>query len=128
MRSLEYKHNKQLVPYAKNLRNKMTYEEKKLWYRFLRKNRYKFIRQKIIGKYIVDFYCAKLKLVIEVDGSQHYSAENRKYDAERTQYLEKYGIRVFRVSNKSINENLPGVCEYISYLIKKIESEKGSSI
>ena len=126
MNKLSYKYNRELLQFSKNLRNNMTYEEKKLWYRFLRKNKYKFLRQKIIGKYIIDFYCAKLNLAIEVDGSQHYRAENREYDAIRTDYLNNYGIKVIRVTNKDINQNFIGVCEYIAYVIKRIEMKEGS--
>ena len=74
------KHNHELVPLAKKLRQDMTKEERHLWYDFLRSYPIRFLRQKIIGQYIVDFYCASAKLVIEVDGSQHFDNEQRKYD------------------------------------------------
>ena len=69
---MDYKHNKEIVPLAKTLRKNMTKEEKHLQYDYLKEYPIRFIRQKIIGKYIVDFYCAKAKLVIELDGSRHY--------------------------------------------------------
>ena len=72
---MERKHNPKLVPSAKNLRKNMTNEERHLWYEFLRDYPLRFSRQKILGKYIVDFYCAKAKLVIEVDGSQHFETK-----------------------------------------------------
>ena len=75
---MERIHNKDLVSTAKMLRKNMTKEEKHLWYDFLRKSEHRFIRQKIIGKYIVDFYCAEAKLVIELDGAQHYEEEGLK--------------------------------------------------
>lgn len=110
--------NRNLLPRAKELRGNMTKEEKKLWYDFLKKQNPKFLRQKIIGNYIVDFYCAKLKLVIEVDGAQHYKADNRKYDAKRTEYLESLGLTVIRILNRDINRNFVGVCSGLSNFIK----------
>lgn len=113
-------HNKSLVKYASALRKDMTKEERHLWYDFLRNYPQKFIRQKIIGKYIVDFYCAQVKLVIELDGSQHYSEQAEQYDNERTEYLNGYGIKVVRISNLEINTNFRGVCEYIDNLVGKL--------
>ena len=78
------KHNKSLVSNARELRKNMTKEEKRLWYDFLRTYKVKFLRQKILGKYIADFYCAEAKLVIELDGSGHYTPESKLYDIERT--------------------------------------------
>ena len=77
------KHNKKLVPYAKQLRNNMTKEERHLWYDFLRSYPIRFSRQKVLGKYIVDFYCMEAKLVIELDGAQHFEKENVEKDEER---------------------------------------------
>ena len=88
---MDYKHNKEIVPIAKTLRKNMTKEEKHLWYDYLREYPIRFIRQKTIGKYIVDFYCAKAKLVIEVDGSQHYEDKGIEKDALRTEFLKQYG-------------------------------------
>ena len=113
------KHNKNIVPLAKNLRNNPTKEEKKLWYSFLRKYPIKFSRQKVLGKYIVDFYCAEAKLVIELDGSGHYSEEGIEYDKERTKFLEEYGLKIIRIPNKEIHKNLIGVCEFISEKVKE---------
>ena len=97
----------------------MTKEERLLWYDFLRSYTVKFSRQKIIGKFIVDFYCAKANLVIELDGSQHYEKKNAEDDAERSAYLERYGIEVIRVPNNEVNENFSGVCDYIGRKVKK---------
>ena len=97
----------------------MTKEERHLWYDFLRFYPSKFLRQKILGKYIVDFYCAEAKLVIELDGSQHYEAEMMEHDAERSAYLEQYGIRVLRIPNNEVNQNFSGVCEYIDLAVKQ---------
>ena len=72
----------------------------------------------MLGKNIIDNYCAKAKLVIELDASQHYDEENMKRDAERTTFLEGYGLRVIRISNREINQNFQGACEYIDAQIK----------
>ena len=117
---MQSKHNKSLVPFAKSLRKNMTPEEKHLWYDFLRTHPARFTRQKVLGNYIADFYSAKAKLVIELDGSQHYEPENREYDAERTLFLEQYGIKVVRIINSEINKNFYSVCEYINKIIASI--------
>lgn len=93
---MQSKHNKQLVPLAKQLRKEMTKEERHLWYDFLRNYPIRFSRQKVLGRYIADFYSAKAKLVIELDGSQHYESEAMEKDAERTEFLEKYGLKIIR--------------------------------
>ncbi len=113
------KHNKQLVPLARQLRREMTKEERRLWYDFLRTYPVRFLRQRVIGNYIVDFYCAQAKLVIELDGSQHYEADATQKDAERTAFLEQYGLRVLRFANNEVNENFSGVCEYIDLAVKQ---------
>ncbi|MBO7310809.1 MAG: endonuclease domain-containing protein, partial [Clostridia bacterium] len=95
---MQRKHNKSIVPTAKMLRKNMTKEEKHLWYDFLRTYPVRFLRQKVLGQYIVDFYCAKAKIVIELDGSGHYTEQGRMYDAERTSFLEGYGLKVIRIS------------------------------
>ena len=120
---MDYKHNKALVPNAKNLRKNLTKEERRLWYDFLRSYPVKFLRQKILGKYIVDFYCAEAKLIVELDGSQHYEEKGMEYDAERTAFLEQYGIRVLRIPNNEVNKNLSGVCEYIDFAVKQSLSQ-----
>ena len=120
---MDYKHNKALVTNARNLRKNMTKEERHLWYDFLRAYPVKFLRQKIIGKYIVDFYCAKAKLIVELDGSQHYEEKGMEYDAERTAFLEQYGIRVLRIPNNEVIQNFRGVCEYIDLAVKQSLSQ-----
>ena len=85
---MQPKHNKQLVPLAKQLRKEMTKEERHLWYDFLHSYPVRFSRQKVLGKYIADFYSAEAKLVIELDGSQHYEDRNVKKDTDRTAFLE----------------------------------------
>lgn len=123
---MEYNHNKDLVPFAKQLRKNMTKEERKLWFLFLRRYPVRFLRQKIIGKYIVDFYCAKAGLVIEIDGSQHYYDDGLINDKERTVYLQSQGLEVVRFSNLEIQRNFRGVCEYIDYIVRQT-LEKASS-
>ena len=120
---MDYKHNKALVTNARNLRKNMTREERHLWYDFLRSYPVKFLRQKIIGKYIVDFYCAKAKLIVELDGSQHYEEKGMEYDAERTNYLEQYGVRVLRIPNNEMTQNFRGACEYIDLAVKQSLSQ-----
>ena len=99
---MQSKHNKQLVPFAKQLRKEMTKEERHLWYDFLRSYPVRFSRQKVLGKYITDFYSAEAKLVIELDGSQHYEDINAEKDAERTAFLESYGLTVIRIPNNEV--------------------------
>ena len=97
----------------------MTKEERHLWYDFLRLIPYTINRQKVIGNYIADFYCAEAKIVIELDGAQHYDADAREYDSQRDSYLESLGIMVLRYSNKDFNKNFDGICEHILLMIKK---------
>ena len=104
---------------AKRLRREMTPHERKLWYLFLRKYPVKIYKQRIIGRYIVDFYCAAAKLVIEVDGSQHFEAQGMAYDAERSAFLSALGLDVLRFSNRDIDRDFRGVCEQIDITIKK---------
>mgnify|MGYP002958130992 CR=1 FL=1 len=89
---MQPKHNKALIPMAKLLRRNMTKEERHLWYDFLRQHPARFSRQKVLGRYIADFYSAKAQLVIELDGSQHYEEQNAEQDAARTAFLEGYGL------------------------------------
>ena len=116
---MQQKHNKDLVPYAKQLRREMTKEERHLWYDFLRFYSVRFMRQKIIGQYILDFYCAKAKLAIELDGSQHFEDSNIQKDIIRSKYLEDFGIHVIRIPNNEVTGNFNGVCEYIDKMVKQ---------
>ena len=115
---MDNRRNRELVSNARNLRREMTKEERHLWYDYLRQYPIKFRRQAVLGKFIVDFYCAKANLVIELDGSQHYDPQNQQDDQLRTQYLEKFGVTVLRFFNTDINQNFRGVCEYIDCLIQ----------
>ena len=122
---MNYKHNPNLTDNAKKLRKNMTKEEKHLWYDFLKDNEVRFLRQKVIDNYIVDFYCSKLKLAIELDGSQHYSAEGKEYDTIRTGFIEKRGIEVLRIPNNQIKENFEGICRFIDKEVRRrIQEER----
>lgn len=120
---MQSKHNPQLVPFAKQLRKEMTKEERHLWYDFLRSYPVRFSRQRVLGKYIVDFYSAEAKLVIELDGSQHYENGNIQKDAERTAFLEEYGLKVIRIPNNEVSRNFSGVCTYIDTAVKQSLSQ-----
>ena len=106
-------YNKANIPLAKELRKNMTPWERKLWYEFLRTYPIRFQRQKAIGNYIADFYCAKAQLVVELDGGGHYTPEQMKADTERTTALESMKVRVIRICNPDIDRNFRGVCEFI---------------
>ena len=97
----------------------MTREERRLWYDFLRSYPIRFSRQKVLGNYIVDFYSARAKLVIELDGSQHFEDGHIEKDKERTAFLEKYGLQVLRIPNNEITRNFDGVCAYIDMAVKQ---------
>jgi len=112
-------YNKANIPLAKELRKNMTPWERKLWYNFLRNYLVRFQRQKAIGNYIADFYCAKARLVIELDGGGHYTAEQTEKDNRRTDALEAMGLTVLRISNLDIDRNFNSACEYIDLNVKK---------
>ena len=116
---MDKKHNKEIVPFAKELRKNMTKEERHLWYDFLKGYPIRFSRQKVLGKYIADIYCAKANIVIELDGSQHFEDEGLINDEKRNQYLMKYGIKVIRISNLDVLKNFEGVCRYIDMVVKQ---------
>ncbi len=111
-------YNKANIPLAKVLRKNMTPWERKLWYDFLRNYPVRFQRQKAIGNYIVDFYCARARLVIELDGGGHYTAEQAEKDAIRSESLKSMNLTVLRICNLDIDRNFSGVCEYIDLAVK----------
>ena len=123
--SLDY--NKNNIPLAKQLRKDATREENKLWYDFLSKYEIRFQRQKAIDNFIADFYCHKAKLIIEVDGSQHYTEQGRQKDYFRTEILEEYDLKVIRFTNRQINTNFRNVCEYIDAVVKASLREGGGT-
>lgn len=97
----------------------MTREERRLWYDFLRGYPIPFSRQKILGKYIADFYCARAKLVIELDGSQHFEPNAAAKDSERTDFLSGYDLTVIRIPNNEVDRDFSSVCEYIDHAVKQ---------
>ena len=111
-------YNRQNIPLAKALRKNMTRQEKKLWYDFLRSYQPRFQRQKALGNYIADFYCAKARLVIEIDGIGHDSPPQIVKDSIRTAELEKMGLTVIRITNRYVDENFKLTCEYIHDFVK----------
>ena len=113
-------YNKSNIPLAKELRKNMTPWERKLWYDYLRYYPVRFQRQKAIGDYIADFYCAKAKLVIELDGGGHYTDDQAEKDAVRTNALESMNLTVLRICNLDIDRNFSGVCEYIDLTVKNL--------
>ena len=97
----------------------MTRQEKHLWYDFLQHYPIKIYKQRVIDNFIVDFYCHQACLVIEIDGSQHYTLQGKEYDEERTQILGKYHVYVLRFSNKDIDERFERVCYMIDETIRE---------
>ena len=120
-------YNKKNITLAKNLRKNATPQENHLWYDFLSKYTPRFQRQKAIGEYIADFYCHKARLVIEIDGSQHYFSGEAEKDSARTESLEKQGIRVIRFTNTQINNQFRVVCEHIDSEVKAFLREEGGA-
>ena len=114
-----YKHNTKLTPNAKVLRKNMTEEERKLWFLFLRNYPIRFLRQKVIDGYVVDFYCSRAGLVIELDGGQHYDDVNKAMDGVRDCKLKERGLMVLRFSNLEINREFQSVCEHIDRVVKE---------
>ena len=125
---MQPKHNPELTVFARELRKNMTKEERRLWYDFLRTYPHRFLRQKILGRYIADFYCAKAKLVVELDGSQHYDNANAAADQLRTDFLQQYGLRVLRIPNCDVNLNFRSVCEFIDLAVKQSLSANSKEI
>ena len=115
-------YNPNLVPRANELRKNMTLAERKLWIEFFKNYPFKVIRQKIIDNYIVDFYCTKLSLVIEIDGSVHDSKDAQEYDEERTQILENYNLKVIRFRNEEVDQEFVKVCTIIREELNKIQT------
>ena len=112
-------YNRSNIPLAKDLRRSMTPWERKLWYEFLRGYPVRFQRQKAIGNYIADFYCAKARLVIELDGGGHYAKEQAENDMARTRELERMGLRVIRFCDLDVDRSFYAVCEAIDMAVKK---------
>jgi very-short-patch-repair endonuclease len=116
-----------LASLARELRKNMTLEERILWYQYLRTYPVQWNRQKVIGPYIVDFYCKRAKLIIELDGSQHYDPEHAAHDQERTAYLNSLGYTVLRFANTDVKTNLSGVCAAIDRAVQNLPLGEGGS-
>ena len=101
----------------------MTTQERKLWYMFLRSHNTKFYRQKPLGDFIADFYCAKVGLVIEIDGGGHYEDNQIEKDSLRTKYLNKLNLTVIRFTNTDIDKNFENVCNYIDHIVNKLSNK-----
>lgn len=108
-----YNYNKSNITNSRNLRKNLTPWERKLWFELFKNFPYKIYRQRTVGQFILDFYCPKTKIAIELDGSQHYLVENISSDSSRTKELNKLGIKVLRYSNADIDKNFEKVCEDI---------------
>ncbi len=111
--------NYKLLGVSKMLRKNLTQQEKHLWYDYLANYPVRWYRQRILDSFVVDFFCYKALLAVELDGSQHYSERGLCQDAERTKVLEKYGIQVLRFSNIDVDTNFEGVCLVIDRAVKE---------
>jgi very-short-patch-repair endonuclease len=109
---LPYNHN--LIELARQMRKNPTPAERKLWEEYLHNLSVRILRQKPIDRFIVDFYCASVKLAIELDGQQHYTEEGMAYDTERSAVLAGYGIKVIRFSNQEVMNDFENVCKQIA--------------
>jgi len=121
-------YNRNLVFNARTLRKNMTPQEGKLWHLYLKNYPIKFYRQRIIDSYIVDFYCSEAKLIVEIDGSQHYTPEGLENDCIRTEILQQYGLAVIRFSNLDIDTNIYNVCDVIDKKVKERLRTKDPSV
>ena len=119
--------NQKLKGFSQQLRKNQTKEENLLWYNFLRKYPARFRRQYVIGNYIVDFYCHQARLVVELDGSQHYEPEGRDADAQRTAWLEAQGLTILRFSNLDVLQSFNAVCEVIDTAVNTLSRGEGVS-
>ena len=118
-------YNPKLTPRAQELRKGATPQENHLWYDFLSPHPIRFLRQRVIGTFIADFYCHEARLVIEVDGSQHFTLEGLNYDAQRTAALETLNLRVLRFTNHEVDHQFDGVCQMIdAVLIEQLYPNK----
>ena len=117
---MSLKYNGNNIPSAKYLRKNATPQENHLWYDFLCNYEIRFQRQKAIDNFIADFYCHKAKLVIEIDGMQHYTDKSLAYDEFRTEILEGYDLTVIRFTNRQIDTKFEGVCSFIDNVVKNL--------
>jgi very-short-patch-repair endonuclease len=115
-------YNLRLKPPSRRLRRDSTPAERKLWFEFLRYLPEKFTRQKPLGSYIADFYCSRLRLVIEIDGDTHFTARSEAYDARRSEALAALNVRVIRFTNLEVREQFEGVCARIQLALTEQKS------
>ena len=111
-------YNHRMLEQVRELRKDMTKQERRLWYCFLKDYPVKFYRQRSIDRFIVDFYCSEARLVLELDGSQHYTTDGQKYDTARTEILQLYKLEVLRFSNRDIDRKFKAVCAEIDRCVK----------
>ena len=116
--------NPRITENARTLRKHMTKEEAHLWRQFLRQFKPRFHRQYVIGNYIADFYCHRAKLIVELDGSQHYDPEMIEYDRKRTEYFEMQGLTVLRFSNLDVTRRFENVCDAILQAVEVRMAQK----
>ena len=119
-------YNPRLIPRAKELRKRMTTAERKLWHGYLRIYPHRVLSQHPIDNYIVDFYCPALKLVIEIDGEQHYSEEGKTYDANRDVILAAYELKVLRLRNEDVMEDFENVRRRIEEIVDEKSPRRSS--
>ena len=124
---MSLKYNKKNVVLARNLRKRATRTDKRLWYDFLSKYPVRFQRQKAIDNFIADFYCHEASLVIELDGTQHYTDVGEIKDSFRTEILKGYDLKVIRFSNYAVKKNFQGVCRYIHETVQELIGKNQSS-
>lgn len=115
-------YNSYLKDSARILRKNMTRHERHLWYDFLKNYPVKWYRQRVIDKCIADFYCSKANLVIELDGSQHFTEEGIEYDSVRNEIMEQYNLKIIHISNVDIDRNFYEVCEIINNEVEKCQN------
>ena len=116
---MKYYYEGDLKVIARELRKQMTKQERHLWYDFLKSYQYQFYRQRIIDRFIADFYCPAAKLVIELDGGQHYDDIMMVEDKQRTSIIKHYGVDVIRIPNNEVDSNFYNVCTYLDNIIKE---------
>ena len=115
-----------LISRARELRRDMTDQERRLWYGWLRKLPFRFQRQKPIGDYIVDFYCHRARLVVEIDGWRHFTENGQETDNRRTAFLESLGLKVLRVRGHAVDDDISAVAGQIEQIARERISERGN--
>ena len=115
---MKHSYDADMTQIAQMFRKQSTPEENQLWYQYLRTYPVQFKRQRPFGRYVLDFYCSRVKLGIELDGSQHFTAEGQESDANRTAYLNSLGIKILRFTNREINTQFEAVCRAIDATVQ----------